>query len=64
MKLVLIFICINLHVNSLSIQSVSASDNFNATEINKLLNHEKKELKKLNAEIKKQKNWRWYNAEF
>ena len=57
MKLVLIFICINFHVNTLSIQSVGASNNFNAIEINKLLKQEKKELNKLNAEIKKQKSF-------
>jgi septal ring factor EnvC (AmiA/AmiB activator) len=43
-------------VNSLGIQSVGASDNFNAIEVNKLLKQEKKELNKLDAEIKKQKN--------
>jgi len=55
-KIILILLSVNFYINSLNIQSVAASDNFNAIEINKLLNHEKKELNKLNAEIKKQKN--------
>jgi septal ring factor EnvC (AmiA/AmiB activator) len=55
-KFILIFFSIKIYISSLCILSVDASGNFNAIEINKLLNQEKKELNKLNAEIKKQKS--------